>query len=552
MPPHPHLSSASLRPARSRAGLALIGLLALVTAGLSLVGGPAQAGPEAARSSAVPAAERAPSEYGVLPQRPRSKIVSRRTAPREIGMRLSPKVAGVATGVRVYKATGRRSATPRTGALWSARGTLLAKARFTKTKGAGWRAVRFSSPVQLKAGKTYVVSAYAARGRFASTPGGFEKAKSTRYLTAPAGKNGVYRSTSGSGFPNRGSKSSANFWVDVTFQPGGATTTADPTDPPTDPTDPPTEPSGPCVGPANKPGGPDPWGGCWPGPHNTGYPQGLPGDVRTPVSLTPYTGPMTIRSCGVVIDSKVVEGDLLIEAGNGTTSESTPCVTIKNSLVRGVVFSEKKTYGPTVIQDTEVVPSDLPWWENIGRSNLFVYRVNSHGGEGVIKCEVNCVARDNWVHGMNLGGEYHYNAFGGNGTNAFTIDHNYASCGDWEKRSNPAADAGCSAVIGFYGDFAPIQNISITRNFLASTFSMSGDEPSRQAGYCINPGYYPGKPYPAPSNMTITDNVFARGVTGKCGVYGPSNSLNARGATNGNVWERNRYEDGVAIARVTE
>jgi hypothetical protein len=302
----------------------------------------------------------------------------------------------------------------------------------------------------------------------------------------------------------------------------------------------------------NQPDGPDPWGGCWPGPASTGYPKGLPGDTRTPVTLTNYTGPTTIRSCGVVIDSKTVNSDLLIEAGNGTHVKETPCVTIKNSFVKGVIFAEQDSFGPVLITDTEVRPDGLSWWENIGRNNIFVYRVNSHGSQGVIKCGSHCEAKDNWVHGMQVGGEYHYNSFGGNEANQFHIEHNYATCGDWEGiNSNAGNDAGCSAVIGFYGDFGPIQNITIKRNYLESAFDI-GAQNFRQAGYCINPGYYPGKPYPAPSNMAITENIFGRGLSGKCAIYGPSNSLNATGQPNGNVWSGNMYTDGVVIPRVEE
>ncbi|WP_245950261.1 hypothetical protein [Calidifontibacter indicus] len=278
----------------------------------------------------------------------------------------------------------------------------------------------------------------------------------------------------------------------------------------------------------------------------------MPGDTRKPVTLTAYTGPTTIRNCGVVIDSKVVNETIIIEAGNGTKSKATPCVTIRNSLVKGVIYSEKSTYGPTLIEDTEVAPPELPWWENIGRANVFAYRVNSHGGQGVIKCDTNCEAKDNWVHGMNLGGQYHYNAFGGNGTDNFRIDHNYATCGDWSATSNPGGDAGCSAVIGFYGDFGPIQNITINRNYLASTFDVSSAGINRQAGYCLNPGHYPGKPYPDTRNLTVTDNVFARGGSGKCGVFGPTNSLNKVGVPNGNVWTNNTYNDGQVISRVEQ
>ena len=310
-----------------------------------------------------------------------------------------------------------------------------------------------------------------------------------------------------------------------------------------------------AVSTPNAPGGPDPWGGCWPGAYNTGYPQGLPGDTRTPVTLTNYTGPQEITNCGVTIENKITSW-LYIRAGNGTHSPDTPCVTIKNSLVRGSIFSDDFNAGPVVIMDTEVdLDGDLPYIENIGRYNYFTYRVNSHGGQGVIKCAAYCETKDSWIHSMTVGGAYHYNAIGGNGMEegSWIIDHNWASCGDWESvLPNIDNDAGCSAVIGFYGDFSPIRNITINRNFLKSTFDMSPSGEFRQAGYCINPGYYVGKPYPNPTNMTITDNIFARGGSGVCGVFGPSNSLNAIGQGASNVWSNNRYEDGTIIPRVEE
>jgi hypothetical protein len=54
------------------------------------------------------------------------------------------------------------------------------------------------------------------------------------------------------------------------------------------------------------------------------------------------------------------------------------------------------------------------------------------------------------------------------------------------------------------------------------------------------------------SNMTVTENVFVRGGSGKCGVYGPTNSLNGVGRPNGNVWSGNVYTDGAVIPRPEE
>ncbi len=305
--------------------------------------------------------------------------------------------------------------------------------------------------------------------------------------------------------------------------------------------------NGSCVGAKNTPGGPDGMGGCWPGPHNTGYPHGLQGDTRTPVTLTTYTGPQEIKTCGVVIDSKRVPFDLLVTAGNGTHSPNTPCVTIKNSLVEGTIHTDNTNQGPVVISDTEVAV-ETSWWASIGFYNTFTWRVNSHGGQGTIKCADYCASYDSWVHGMILDREYHYNAFGGNGMEAangyFIIDHAYASCGDFAGKTASAVPgpAGCSADIGFYGDFAPIRNITINRTFFAST--VASQITDTQPGYCLNPGYYPGKPYPNPSNVVITNNVFAKGPTGKCGVFG---AINTWLSGSGNVATNNKYDDGTNV-----
>ena len=85
--------------------------------------------------------------------------------------------------------------------------------------------------------------------------------------------------------------------------------------------------------------------------------------MRTPVTLTAYAGPTTISKCGVVIDSKIVSEDIVVTAGNGTHSPDTPCVTIKNSLVKGVIHTDAASHGPVVVTDTEVAVPGLSWWK---------------------------------------------------------------------------------------------------------------------------------------------------------------------------------------------
>jgi hypothetical protein len=492
-----------------------------------------------------------------------------------LGVSFTVRRAGTVTAVRFYKGVGNDGT--HVGGVFDERGATLGTTTFTSETSTGWQTAKLSKPVTAAAGQTLTVAVLMPEGHYAVDQR-FDWPEPTTDLAAITGS---YHYGDSLTYPNR-TYLDSNYWIDLTFQPNDiagapAATTQAPaptaTVAPAPATNSPVATSQPttaqpttaqptraatCPGEPNTPGGEDPWGGCWPGPHNTGYPHGVPGDTRAPVTLTPYTGPTTIRSCGVVIDAKVVTGDLIIQAGNGSKSKDTPCVTVRNSLVKGVIYSEEGGFGPTVVTDTEVFPQGLSYWENIGRTNMFVTRVNSHGSEGVIKCEQNCEAVDSWVHGMRLGGSYHYNAFGGNGmsSGAFLIRHNWASCGDWgSKESSMTGDAGCSAAIGFYGDFDPVRNITIERNFLIGS-SNEGNAIStdrdRQAGYCLNPGYYPGKPNPRPTNVKVVDNVFGRGDSGKCGVFGPTNSLNKEGDPAGNVWQGNRYEDGTVIARPEE
>lgn len=49
------------------------------------------------------------------------------------------------------------------------------------------------------------------------------------------------------------------------------------------------------------PSGADPWGGCFPGPNNTGVPAGT--------QLTAYTGSCVITTPNTVIDKKIVDCD---------------------------------------------------------------------------------------------------------------------------------------------------------------------------------------------------------------------------------------------------
>ena len=77
----------------------------------------------------------------------------------ELGVQFSSDVDGWITGVQFYKGPGNTGT--HVGNLWTAGGTLLARATFTSESASGWQTVNFSSPVAITANTTYVASYFA-------------------------------------------------------------------------------------------------------------------------------------------------------------------------------------------------------------------------------------------------------------------------------------------------------------------------------------------------------------------------------------------------------
>jgi hypothetical protein len=135
----------------------------------------------------------------------------------ELGMKFTADVSGHVTGVRFYK--GPSNTGTHTGSLWSSSGQLLATATFTNETASGWQQVKFSQPVAVTAGTTYVISYHTNAGFYSGDANYFASAVDRPPLHAvvnSASPNGVYAYGSGSSFPN-GSFNATNYWVDVLF-----------------------------------------------------------------------------------------------------------------------------------------------------------------------------------------------------------------------------------------------------------------------------------------------------------------------------------------------
>lgn len=276
-----------------------------------------------------------------------------------------------------------------------------------------------------------------------------------------------------------------------------------------------------CVGDKHTPGGPDAWGGCWPGEHNTGVPSGT--------TLTPYTGPCTITQDGTVIDAMRVDCNLAIRAAN---------VRITRSEINGSVATDEELTGYSfTISDSNVNVGERAG-TGVGAVDFTAQRVHVRGGNRSMHCWRNCTITDSYVHGQfrdSTGVTHESGMRMGAGA---TIRHNAIICDAPEV----PPDAGCSADLTGYGDFAPVENNTINRNlFGAST-----------GGFCTYGGSTAGKPFSNDANhIVFTNNIWQRGNRPSdhgefvCGYYGSNTGFDP--ARPGNVWTNNRFDDGTPI-----
>jgi hypothetical protein len=134
----------------------------------------------------------------------------------ELGMKFRTDISGFIAGLRFYKSAANKGA--HTGSLWTSAGTLLARATFANETASGWQQVLFSSPVNVAANTTYVISYHTDFGHYAADTGYFSAGVDAPPLSAPANAsnpNGVYR-YGVSGFPSS-SFNGTNYWVDPIF-----------------------------------------------------------------------------------------------------------------------------------------------------------------------------------------------------------------------------------------------------------------------------------------------------------------------------------------------
>lgn len=287
------------------------------------------------------------------------------------------------------------------------------------------------------------------------------------------------------------------------------------------------------------PGGPDPWGGCFPSQATTGYPHGLPGDTRTPVTLTNYTGPCVITTANTVIDKKNISCGIIVQAAN---------VTITNSNIAGQIRIDdcSQSYSFSV-SDTTIV---YDWIASRGLRdcNYTATRVDISGGGSMAICS-NCTIKDSYLHDPleDPNGKAH-NSTVRIGANA-VIEHNTLHCAVkmYAATDGSGETSGCSANQTAYShDGLPPYNSTLRRNFYMAITD----------GYCAYGGSTGGSGASQVHDIKFIQNIFQRGATPAyswsptayiCGTYGPITSLDDMPGNEftGNTWDNGKPLSGV-------
>ena len=147
----------------------------------------------------------------------------------EVGVKFTASVNGSVTGVRFYKSSANTGT--HIGSLWTSNGTLLATGTFTGERATGWQTLTFSTPVAVTVGTTYVACYFAPNGHYTFTGAAFTSAVTNRPLTRRGQRHQPQRGLRLHGREHLPVQSfnSANYWVDVLFQPGGSSVPSQPT-----------------------------------------------------------------------------------------------------------------------------------------------------------------------------------------------------------------------------------------------------------------------------------------------------------------------------------
>ncbi|MEV4569176.1 right-handed parallel beta-helix repeat-containing protein [Nonomuraea sp. NPDC049419] len=257
---------------------------------------------------------------------------------------------------------------------------------------------------------------------------------------------------------------------------------------------------------------PEPSQKVWPGPGNTGVPEG----VRLRKS-----GSMRVTKNGTVIDGVEVTGYITVEADD---------VTIRNTRVRGTkgwwgILQREGRTGLTV-EDTEIFGNGKQRTQfgilNQGKM-ITIRRVDIHTISNGILTQQGLV-EDSYVHDPKY--------YSGDHTDMIMSTGPPAPGTELIIRNNTVINTlDQTGAIALFQDFGVVKNVTVEGNLLAgggwSLYAGAGDKGTS-------------------SNIKVIGNVFSRKVWPKGGAAGPVSYWDNDGP--GNRWEGNVWENGETVS----
>lgn len=242
---------------------------------------------------------------------------------------------------------------------------------------------------------------------------------------------------------------------------------------------------------------------CIVSPHICGYPDETNTGVPAGTVLT-NSGSITVTQAGTIIDSKNITGQVIIRANN---------VTIRRSrITSGDYYPIDHNNGNAglLVEDTEVIGTNINVTSGISFANYTARRVNVHGSADGLKADANVVIEDSYIHNLAVSATSHNDAIQTTGGSNVIVRHNTCKLSTF---------VGANACLQMGNEWGINSGWLVTNNLLDG------------GGWTINSGS-------ADTNMMYSNNRFTRNA-----AYGP-------GGTSGSgiTWTGNYYDDTGAVA----
>ena len=231
-------------------------------------------------------------------------------------------------------------------------------------------------------------------------------------------------------------------------------------------------------------------------------------------TLSVFSGSATITTPGAVIDGKLIQGALVIDAPNVTITRSR----IEAPTGNFAIYETADGCGLT-LDHVEITAAAGAHPDRAVRpaNNMVMNHVYIHGTQRGVAAANGMVVVNSYLDDFDNPSLNHASAIGSSGNvHNVIVRNNVLGCGTQL----------CSSAMSVYPEQGPNTDWVVTGN------RFNG------GGYCLYMGFNAAAGESPNTNLTVTDNSFGTKYSQNCGQYGP---LASWSWSAGNVWSNNRW-----------